>query len=151
LLFALAVIACSDKNKNRITILFDRVDNIEVGSNVYLKGFLVGEVKHLALADNGVWVDIKLAGETKIPVDSKFLVISSPLGLAHISIEASDKKNYLLSKDTVTGVYNQQGLLDELLADSTNKEKVYRFLDELNERLKEMIKKAKDSTKESDR
>ena len=72
LLFA----ACSHKNKNRLSVLFDNVSNLEKGADVKLHGITIGEVTNMELSEDSVLVDIKLEKEQKIPIGSKFSIFN---------------------------------------------------------------------------
>ena len=145
-ILTLTLFACSHDNKNKVTVLFDRVDNIEKGSKVYLKGFPVGEVIHLELFGDSVLVDIKLADSVNIPVDSKFIINPALIGNSTISIEPSDNKTFLTNKDTINGSYVEQKLLDRVMSDSVQKQKIQQSLDKIGQGLKELVETYRDTT-----
>jgi ABC-type transporter Mla subunit MlaD len=69
-ILTLALLSCHQES-NKLTILFDNVEGLETGGEVYYKGIKVGEVTHLDLFENKVVVDIKLKDSIRIPVGSK--------------------------------------------------------------------------------
>ncbi|MFN8290743.1 MAG: MCE family protein [Chitinophagaceae bacterium] len=146
-ILTLSIFACSKDNKSKVTVLFDRVDNIEKGSKVYLKGIPVGEVTHLELFGDSVLADINLADTIKIPTDSKFIINPSLIGSAHITIEPSNKTTFLTTKDTASGFYLQKSLLDDMISDSARREKMQQSLDKIGEGIKELIESSRDTTK----
>lgn len=73
--------ACFTKHKSRLTVIFDKVAHLEVGSNVYMKGLPIGKVIYLDLADNGVLAKIELEKDVHVPKGSKFLIDPSLLGM----------------------------------------------------------------------
>lgn len=148
-ILTISFFACSYDNKSKVTVLFDRVDNIEKGSKVYLKGFPVGEVTHLELLGDSVLADIKLSDTIRIPLDSKFIINPSLIGSAHITIEPSDKTTYLTNKDTASGFYLQKGLLDDMVSDSTRREKIQQSLDKIGQGIKELVEAARDTTQKN--
>jgi len=133
-------------NKSKLTILFDRVDGLEVGAKFYQKGIPVGEVTGLDLFDRGVIADINLKDKTQIPIDSKFIVNTSVLGTTSITVEPSDKKLYMTSKDTIVGHYNDKKLLDEVISDSSKRQTIQKSLDKIGEGVKEILETTKDTT-----
>lgn len=56
------------RDNNKLTILFDNVEGLETGGEVYYKGIKVGEVTHLDLFKDKVAADIKLNDSIRIPV-----------------------------------------------------------------------------------
>lgn len=114
---------CSGNRKNRLAILFDRVDNLGVGSEVKIHGITIGKVTHLSLIDNGVLVKIAFRDKREIPVGSKFSIINPMIGVAYIDIEPSMSNTFLTPEDTATGKYGEKGLLDNLISDSTTRKK----------------------------
>jgi ABC-type transporter Mla subunit MlaD len=138
-ILALALAACFHPDKNKLTILFDRVDNLEIGGKVYTRGFPVGEVTHLALLGDSVLVSLKLNDTINIPVESKFIITPSLLGNSQINIEMSDKTTYLTNKDTASGFYLKKGVFDDLISDSTKRGKIIKAVDKINEGIKELV------------
>jgi ABC-type transporter Mla subunit MlaD len=137
--------ACSH-NKNKLSILFERVDHLEVGAQVYLKNIPIGKVTNLDLFDKGVIADISLKDKTQIPVDSKFLISTSILSTTSIIVESSDKKIYLTDKDTVAGQYDERKLLDLMIIDSTKRQKIQQSFNKIGEGVKEIIETASDTS-----
>ena len=145
-ILVLALAACSYSHKNKLTILFDRVDNLEIGGRVLLKGLPVGKVTHLELFGDSVLVTVKLSDTINIPVESKFIITPSLLGNSHIDIEVSNKTTYLGSKDTVAGSYQKNGVLDNLFSDSAKREKIKISVDKISEGIKELVEASGDTT-----
>jgi ABC-type transporter Mla subunit MlaD len=144
-MLTLSLFACSPNDKRKVTVLFNRVDNVKTGDNVYLKGLSIGEVTHLELFGDSVLVDIKLADTIKIPFNSKFIIQPSLIGSSNITIEPSDKTVFLTNKDTARGSYLQKGLLDNMVSDSTKREKIQQSLDKIGQGIKELVEASKDT------
>lgn len=105
LLLLLLLISCGQK-EHKLTILFDRIDNLQIGSGVYCKGLQVGEVLKEEFYRTGeIIVDVKLGSEIKIPVDSRFIIKNNSLTGTIIEIHFSDSTNYITPTDTLTGYY----------------------------------------------
>jgi ABC-type transporter Mla subunit MlaD len=145
----ISLFACSQDDKSKITVLFDRVDKVEKGGDVFLKGISVGEVTRLELFGDSILVDIKLAEKIKIPVDSKFIIYPTILGSSYISIERSDKTVFLTNKDTARGYYLQKALLDGIISDSTKREKIQESLDKIGRGIKELVEASRDTLQEN--
>lgn len=126
---------CSQNKKPKVTILFDRVDNLEKGSKAYLKGVAVGEVSHLELFGDSVLVDIQLEENATIPAVSKFIIRPSMIGNSTIVIESSNNKLSLTNTDTVHGTFQQRKILDEIMSDSVTREKLQQLLDTIGKRM----------------
>ncbi len=139
-----SIISCSH-DKNRLTVLFERVDNIGTGSLVYLKGVPVGEVLQADIFENKVAVDIKLRNKIKIPVGSKFLLHPSLLGPSNISIDPSGETIFLTAKDTINGEFVKAGILDKFISDSAKNEKIKHSLDKIGDGIKELVESVKDT------
>jgi ABC-type transporter Mla subunit MlaD len=142
-------VGCSHNKKAKLAILFDRVDHLKEGSEVYYKGLPVGEVTYLDLFRDSVLVEIKFTSAVKIPANSKFIINSSLIGIANISIEPSAKTTFLTSMDTVTGSYREKGLLDNLVSDSAKRQKIQESIDKVGEEIKKLIEASRDTTNEN--
>ncbi len=136
-MLTLFLLSCSHKNK--LKIVFDRVDNIDVGSRVHLKGVSIGEVTNLELFGDSVLVNITINKSIQITVDSKFIINHSLVSLSYISIEPSDQKKYLTSKDIASGVYLKKGLFEDIISDSTTRADIKQSLDKIGTGIKELI------------
>ena len=101
-IWAILLSGCRDKT-NTLTVLFDNVEGLSKGSNVYYKSIIVGEVSDLELFKDQVIVDITLKDSILIPVASKFIINPSIFGSAHITIVPSNHPHFLSSKNTITG------------------------------------------------
>ena len=146
LLFELIFLAaCSQKNKNRLNILFDKVDNLQKGGDVKLHGITIGEVTAMDLLGDSVLVAIKLEKEQKIPIGSKFSITNPLIGSPSITIEPSGQKEFLTQTDTAKGCYETKGVLDTFFSDSLNRQKAKKVIDTINNRLKELIELKKES------
>ncbi|MEO6610832.1 MAG: MCE family protein [Chitinophagaceae bacterium] len=148
LLFTLCTLlqACSSQKKENLIIVFDRVDNLNTKSEVKIHGIDVGEVSGLKLIDTGVLVKIRLSEKRQIPAGSTFSIINPMIGASYIDIEPSKEPTFLTVKDTVSGKYNERGLLDNLMTDSVNRKKIQEAVEKIAEGLKELAKSKKDST-----
>ncbi len=142
----LFLIACS-RNMNRLTILFDRVDHLEVGSEVKIYGVIVGKVTDLDLVDSGVLVKLSIKKESKIPVGSVFTIERSLIGSASIIVQPSTQTAFLTASDTAIGKYSEKKLLDEFVADSARKEKIRVAIEKISSGLRDLIDPVKDSVK----
>ncbi len=147
LVTTLLFIACSQKNKNKLSVLFDNVSNLEKGADVKLHGITIGEVTNMELLGDSVLVDIKLNKEQKIPVGSKFSILNPLIGNASVIIEPSEQKVFLKTEDTVKGSYEAKGILDTFFADSLNRQKAREALNKITTGLKELAEAKKDSSK----
>jgi ABC-type transporter Mla subunit MlaD len=137
-IFTLALFSCH-RNNNKLTILFDNVEGLETGAEVYYKGIKVGEVTHLDLFKNKVVADIKLKDSIRIPVDSKFIINPSVIGSAHITIDPSPQTTFVSSTDTVTGEYSKKQLLDDFVSDTARRRKVQESFEKIGEGIKGLI------------
>jgi ABC-type transporter Mla subunit MlaD len=137
--------ACLGNKKNKLAIIFDRVDNLEIGSSQKIHGIDIGKVSNLKLIDTGVLVKISLSNKRVIPIGSKFSIINPMIGVTYIDIEPSTSNTFLTPKDTVTGKYGEKGLLDNLVSDSTTRKKMKEAYNKIAEGIKELIEAKKDS------
>ena len=147
-ILSLALFSCRH-DANKLTILFDNVEGLENGGEVYYRGIKVGEVTHLDLFRDKVAADIKLQDSIRIPVDSKFIINPSVIGPAHITIEPSVQTAFLSSKDTVTGEFSKKQLLDDFVSDTARRRKVQESFEKIGEGIKGLIEASRDSTKSS--
>ncbi len=146
-LLTISFFACSHESKSKLTILFNRVDKLEKGSEVYLKSLPIGEVTQLELFGDSVLVDVKIADTIKIPFDSRCIINPSLLGSSHITIEPSDNSIYLTKKDTLRGSYLEKDIFDYMVSDSAKQEKIQKSIEKIGEGIKEIIEVSTDSTK----
>ncbi|MGQ0738004.1 MAG: MlaD family protein [Bacteroidota bacterium] len=146
---SLFFLACARHKKNKLTIVFDRVDNLQAGSPVKIQGIDIGKVLGLNLIDGGVLVKITLWDNKQIPAGSIFSIVNPMIGsAAYIDIEPSESAVFLSSEDTASGKYGERGLLDNLISDSAKRKKIEEALDKIAEGLKELVNARKDSTRE---
>lgn len=138
--------ACSNSNNRRLTVIFDRVDHLEIGSKVYMKGLLIGEVIVLDLADKGVLAKIKIEKDVNIPKGSTFLIDPSLFGNASIIVEPSGQQIYLTSNDTSLGQYVDKKVLDHVVSDTAKSRKLQQSLDKIGEGIKELLETSGDTT-----
>ena len=148
LISTLALFSCR-RDANKLTILFDNVEGLENGGQVYYRGIKVGEVTHLELFRDKVVADIKLQDSIRIPVDSKFIINPSVLGPAHITIEPSVQAAFLSSKDTLTGEFSKKQLLDDFVSDTARRRKAQESFEKIGEGIKGLIEASGDTTKNS--
>jgi ABC-type transporter Mla subunit MlaD len=147
-ILTLALFSC--RNANRLTILFDNVEGLENGADVYYKGVKVGKVTRLDLFHNEVVTDIKLQDGIRIPVGSKFIINPSVIGSARITIEPSMQTTFLSPKDTMTGEFNKKELLDDFVSDTARRRKVQESFEKIGEGIKGLIEaSSRDTTKSS--
>jgi ABC-type transporter Mla subunit MlaD len=138
--------ACHRQKKTDLNILFDRVDNIAVGSEVRMHGFTIGEVNRLKMMGNGILVSISFKEKTDIPAGSKFSIYSPLIGSSVIDIKPSTQSIFLTKRDTATGKYDTKGLLDDMFSDSTRKAKANKAVEKIAEGIKELIEAKKDTS-----
>ena len=135
------------RNKNKLSILFDRVDNLEIGNDVRMKGLQIGKVSSMELFKDGVLVGITLQNDVKVPSGSKFFIESSFLGSSYIMIESSSQSSFLALKDTAAGSFVKEKKFDEWSSDSTKQEKIKKATKKIGEGINDLINATKDSTK----
>jgi ABC-type transporter Mla subunit MlaD len=124
---------------NKLTILFDNVEGLEKGADVYYRGIKIGEVTHLDLFQDKVVADIKLKDSIRIPVSSRFIINPSVIGSAHITIEPSAQTSFFSSKDTVVGEYSKKQLLDDFVSDTIKRRKVQESFEKIGEGIKGLV------------
>jgi ABC-type transporter Mla subunit MlaD len=142
ILIILALASCNQEDDSRIIILYDRVDELQIGSAATIQGVTVGKVSKLDLADSGVLVTVDLKGDQKIPVRSAFTINRPLIGPTSIVIEPSAESKYLAFPDTAFGSYTKALTLDEFLADSTRRKAVEKIL----KGFQDLIESFKDSS-----
>lgn len=142
------LISCIKKKNADLNVVFDRVDNIVVGSEVKMNGYTVGKVNGLKLLNNGVLVGIKLTEKIHISSGSEFFISSPLVGASSVNIKPSSTKSYLSNKDTVPGKFEEKGLLDSFISDSANRKKIQDALTKIAEGIKELLEARKDSTRQ---
>jgi ABC-type transporter Mla subunit MlaD len=144
-ILALYFAGCSNNKKPKLTVIFDRVDNLKEGSEVYYKGVPVGEVTEFELFRDSVLVEIKFTNAVKIPANSRFFINPTLVGISNISIEPSAKTTFLTSKDTVTGYYREKGFIDNMISDSAERHRVLQSIEKIGEGIKELVEAARDT------
>lgn len=132
-------------HKSNLTILFDRVDGLEVGSKVYNKGIEIGDVTRIDLFGNKVLTEIRLNDKINIPISSAFIINQNLLGTTSINVDYSDKQQFLSSGDTSLGHYQGKKLLDNLVSDSSKRQQIQKSLDKIGEGISELVEAAKDT------
>lgn len=145
IILTVILFACNRRH-NRLTILFDNVEGLKEGSSVYCKGLIIGEVKKLAEADDGVWVDIGLADSIRIPVNSTFIINPSVMTGAHMTIEPSASVEFLSKLDTATGHFQKAPSFDDWTADTTKQRKIRESVEKIGEGIKGLIEASKKDT-----
>ncbi|MDF2193468.1 MlaD family protein [Paraflavitalea sp. CAU 1676] len=144
-MFTIVFFGCRTDNPT-ITILFDKVDVLQVGAKVYCQGKPVGEVIDLDEVQHKIAVKIQLEEGARIPIGSTFVLNPSLLGSADISIEPSSDPTYILSKDTVLGEFNQNALFDNLTTDTAKRKKINESIKKIKEGMKGIIEASKNDT-----
>lgn len=146
-LFILFLITgCSD-DKNKLYVIFDRVDGLKEGNSVMINGLDAGTVTSLALFKTKVIASLKLKSKLTIPEQSEVYIEETLSGYPVVSIKLSDNKANLRNGDTLNGLYKKTGLLDALLTDSVVKQKVEKTLDKIIEVADSLKKGLRDSAK----
>ena len=137
------LVCCSKESKNRLNILFDNAEGLKIGSIVKLRGVKIGEVTKMTLLGDSVLVSVDLSNDKKIPINSKFSIVNSIIGVCTIIIEPSDEKKIMNHTDTASGSYSEKGILDTFLSDSANKKNVKDFIDTVVNSLKKLEEEKK--------
>jgi len=145
-LLSFLFIGCLPKNSNKLNVVFDNVEKLEKGSPVKLHGITIGEVVAMDLFKDSVLVAINLKKGKRIPVNSKFSILSSLIGLTSINVEPAEAKIFLKHDDTAKGSYITKGLLDTFFEDSSNRQKAREAIEKIAAGLKELAEAKKDSS-----
>ena len=128
ILFLTVILTSCSKQKNKLSIIFDRVNGLKLGSTVQKKGVAIGEVSKIDLLGNEVIVDIELKDKIQIPVGSQFYISNTLIGDATINVDFSINSNYLASKDTAKGTFGHKTLLDDIFLDSAKRKEFEKEL-----------------------
>ncbi len=134
-IIAFSLFSCHPAH-NKLTILFDNVEGLVKGADVYYKGIEVGEVNHLELLRDKVVADVMLNDSIQIPVGSRFIINPSIIGSAHITIEPASQTIFLSPGDTVTGEYSRKQLFDDFVSDTAKRRKVQESFEKIGEGIK---------------
>jgi ABC-type transporter Mla subunit MlaD len=144
ILLSIFLVACND-GRQKYTILFNRVDNINKGSEVKIKGVVSGKVIRMKLLDDSVAVTVSMKKGTVISSATSATIFASPIGSPYISLEdvmpVSWASRVLIEGDTLRrGVYSERKLLDEFISDSVQSKRIIHSLDTIADVLQELIK-----------
>lgn len=89
----------------RIELVVSNAEGIGVGDDVFFRGMTAGSVQSLEMLNDGVLVVLKLHGEPKIAVDSKFSIRDAGLlGGKAVEIDQGKSTSYLATNARVRGV-----------------------------------------------
>lgn len=146
ILVGVFLVACKG-NKNNLYVIFDKVDGITEGSKVLVNGFEAGSVKSLDLVNRKIIAKLDLNPSLSVPAGSKIFIQSTVLGYAAVYIEMAESKVYLAKGDTITGIFEKAGILDNLVSDSATKTKILKSLDKIMEAADSIRLNFKDSGK----
>ena len=97
--------ASCDNNENKVFVLFEEVNTLDLNSKVFCKGIEVGKVDDMILFNDKVLVELSIYKKYKIQHDSKVYIAQNGLiDIGHIEIESTSKSNvFLKPNDTVVG------------------------------------------------
>ena len=140
---SLVILLSCGRQKNQVNVLFDNVEGLEEGSDVYYNGLVVGNVSKLSLDDEGVLANIYLQDSLRIPVGSNFIINPSILGSAHITIEPSVAKEYLTIEDTALGRLQKEHIYDDWTLDTTKQKKIRESFQKIGDGIKGLIEASK--------
>ncbi|MFT3980805.1 MAG: MlaD family protein [Ferruginibacter sp.] len=135
------------RKKDRLFIVFDRVDGLVEGSAVFNRGLTIGTVQKMDLWKNKVLVEIELDNNVKIPAQSGVTIKQSVLNPSIIDIEYYDTTAFLSNKDTLTGNFIKQGLMDNLLSDSAKRKNIEDAINKIADAIETINDKKTDSIK----
>lgn len=102
LFFFLLLASCSDKHRT-IYLRTDNAEGLTKRSAVSIKGFPIGQVRNIALGENGqFYIQLELDKEPAIPGDSKFHIAHQDfLGASDIAIDLGTQTTTISEGDTV--------------------------------------------------
>jgi ABC-type transporter Mla subunit MlaD len=130
------------------TVVFDRVDELQNGSQVLCNGLTIGKVIDLKEYEKRILVRFELKDNIQIPKGSKFYVKVPLLGTSNLVVKFSDSTTFLTAKDTVSGSYTENPSLDSLISDTTKRRKIEQSLDKIATGVKELMETVRDSSKQ---
>jgi len=139
------VFACKEQNNYDINVMFSRVDNVVIGSEVKLNGLDIGSVSKMKMIKDSILVRVTIDKKIKIPTGSLFQISSPFIGSAYVYVTPSTNKFFISNNDTISGVYEKTNLLDEITKDSITKKKVMDAVEKIKEGFDDLIKARKDS------
>src|SRR5687767_683184 len=86
---------CSDPREYKIK--FDRVERLEVGDKIFVRGVYVGEVADVTVdQDKKGLVTISITKDIEVPEGSKFILQSDFFGFQHVEFELAKYDNELI-------------------------------------------------------
>ena len=93
----LLIILTSCSHSREYKIKFDRVERLEKGDKIFMRGVYAGEVKDLTVdKDEQTQVTISITNDIKITEGSKFILQSDFFGFQHVEIELTDINHKLM-------------------------------------------------------
>jgi hypothetical protein len=143
----LLMLFCGCKQQDSYIVMVNNVEGLENGSAVICEGLTVGEVSDMQLHKDSVSVKIKLSKDFKLPVHSKFRVVSSMIGISKLIVERSDQSKLATLTDTLRG-YKDTGSIFSSVVDTAKRKRMEAAVQKMKEGFVEFIDAAKkDSTK----
>jgi hypothetical protein len=99
IIFLLIILtSCSDSREFKIK--FDRVERLEEGDKIFMRGVYVGEVVDLTVdKDKKGQVTISITKDIKVTEGSKFILQSDFFGFQHVEVELAKTDNELLEPE----------------------------------------------------
>jgi ABC-type transporter Mla subunit MlaD len=141
---ALTFLGCFRNNK--VLLVSNKADKLEVGSTVHKEGLTIGQVIKIATVYDKVFIEVSLRNnDIEVPHGSTFTIIPSPLGTAYISVSYSNSSRFISSNDTIVASYRDMGQLEDYISDTTKRKQVRQSLDKVAEGLSELVKATQDT------
>jgi ABC-type transporter Mla subunit MlaD len=106
-LFVIFILTGCFRDPATCTVLFEKIDRIQVGNDVFGDGRVIGKVIDLQEYGEQVLVKVELKDQVEIPTGSKFYINSTLLGDPYLLVKYSNSTTFLTSKDTVQGSVSQ--------------------------------------------
>jgi ABC-type transporter Mla subunit MlaD len=106
LIFSLLILlsSCSEDPNRELIISFESASGLEVGDDVILKEYTIGEVTKIELNDEyKTAVHIHLEKVKRLPRDSKFLIGAGSIFSNAVYVIPGKSKSYLTTSDKIIG------------------------------------------------
>ena len=97
MLIIMALLACSCSKDYSLCLVFDNVEGLKDDSKVLLNGVEIGEINDMKAFANGVYVDVSINADYKIPKNSAFSLIQP----GFMEQKFIDGKSSLLKSNTL--------------------------------------------------
>lgn len=119
LLFFFLLFSCTDQHRT-VYLRTDQADGLTKRSVVAVKGFPIGQVRHIGLDEKGMFIiRLELDKEPVIPADSKFLIEKqSFLGASGIAVDLGSESKPLSDGDTILLVHPPKSSIADSLSNA---------------------------------